>query len=95
MKSSKKSNEIHPIKKSPLPDDFTKIKEESLSDKQREEETVSLGINRGQYFIRIPSKISQLLDLRNGDKIKITAEASESGKQVWMEIVKGESNEKK
>lgn len=92
MKSSKESNEIHTLKKSPLPTDFAKVKEELLSDKHKEEEIAKLGKNRGQYFIRIPTKIARLLDLKDNDKIKITAESSEKKKEVWLEIIKGESN---
>lgn len=93
MKSSKKSNEFHTLKKPPLPHDFAKVKEELLSPTHKEEEIVNLGKNRGQYFIRIPSKIAQLLDLGDNDKIKIFAESGESSKAVWLEIIKGESNE--
>lgn len=92
MKKYKNNNKIHMVEKKPIPEDLHEIRRDLLSDKHREYAIVNLGKNRGQYFIRLPTKISRLLGLEDRDKIKIIAEADDKTNEIKLEIIKGEKD---
>jgi hypothetical protein len=92
MKNNENINKIHNIDKKPIPKDFHEVKQELLSDKLKEEEIVNLGQNRGQYFIRIPTRISRMMSLNPEDKIRIIAESQEGIIDVRLEIIKGDKD---
>ncbi len=89
MKKYKNIEEIHIKEKKPLPKDFNEVKQELLSDKHREVFTVNMGKNRGQYFIRIPTRMAKILELDDNCKIKITTETKEKESNIKLEIIRG------
>jgi ABC-type lipoprotein release transport system permease subunit len=92
MKNSKKDNGIHRNEireeKKPKAQNFEEIKKELLSDKLVDEETVNLGINRGQFFIRIPNRMANRLSLTKEDKIKLILEGKDTNKEIKLEVIK-------
>ena len=95
MNNYKNNDKIHIKKKAPVPDDFAWLTKDLLSDEHKEEEIVSLGVNRGQYFFRIPSKIAGMLSLNKENKIKIIAIQTKKGEDIKLEIIRDEKDDTK
>ena len=68
-----------------------KVFKELLDEEHKEEATSKLGINRGQFFVRIPRVISNRLDLKETDSIKFTITRKNDKDQLTVEIVSNES----
>ena len=89
MKKYKENDKIHTIEKKPIPKDLPEIKRDLLSGKHREEAIMSLGKNRGQYFLRLPTRVTKFLQLGDDDTIKIVAEGDDKSVEIRLEIIKG------
>ena len=92
MKHNENIENIHIAEKRHIPKYFHEEKEELLSDKHKDEETVSIGKNRNQLFIRLPARMVRMLSLTTEDNIKITTEMSEKGADIKLEIIKGDQD---
>ena len=88
MKNNKELDKIHPIDKRSKPKDFDEIKHDLISETHREIAEINIGVNRGQLFIRIPSRITKVLDLTKENKIKLIAEINKKEKKLNIEIIK-------
>jgi len=92
MNNYENNDKIHIKQKKPVPSDFSDVTKDLLSDEHKEVEIVSLGVNRGQYFFRIPSKIAGMLSLNKENKIKIIATATKKGEDIRLEIIRDETD---
>ena len=90
MKSSKKTEGIQLKKATPKPVDIEELKKSLLSDEIHDSEVVAVGANRSQHFVRIPARLTQMLQLSTQKKVKISWRAK-AGKlqEVRMEAVNG------
>lgn len=59
-----------------------------LSEEEVTEATATLGVNRGQFFVRLPVKISERLNLQETDKIKFVVRGKGSNFKLEVEVVK-------
>ena len=82
MKKDKKSEE--------MTKDLEKLKKELLSNELEDSEIVSLGENRKQFFIRLPTRLTNQIQLKSVDKIKILWRCSEEKVKISLEVVKHE-----
>ena len=81
---------IKPVKEvAPPPADLHVVKKEILSNVIKDEKEAIVSINRGQLFVRIPTKIAERLNLKLGDKIKFIVEGEGDKISLNVEIVKG------
>lgn len=87
MKNSKKIDNIHVITKKPPRKDIEVIAKDLLSNELQDSEVVSLGENRKQYFIRLPTRLTDRLKLSKTDKIKVVWTGSESKIKIDLEVV--------
>lgn len=71
--------------KIPIPKELI---EKYLSEEEVTEAIASLGENRGQFFVRIPVKISERLNLQETDKIKFVVRGKGSNFKLEVEVVK-------
>lgn len=62
--------------------------EKYLSEEEVTEATASLGENRGQFFVRIPVKISERLNLQETDKIKFIVRGKGPNFKLEVEVLK-------
>jgi len=71
------------------------LKEELLSEIEKDEAEAVIGENRGQLFVRIPVRISQRLELKKGDKLRFIVEGKHEKQDFRVEVVKSGETEKK
>ncbi|GEM_PF-2606273 len=91
MKKINKAEEIHVIEKNEPTEDIEELRKKLLSNEIHDYEVISLGNNRGQFFIRLPTRMTNRLQLKKEDKIKISLTGSEENMKILLEVVKHES----
>jgi len=85
MKKLKEIKEIQPKKSPSKPTDIEELKRKLLSDEIDDSEVVALGANRSQYFVRIPARLSRMLELTTKKKMKVSWHAK-AGKLLGVKL---------
>ncbi|VVB74118.1 Uncharacterised protein [uncultured archaeon] len=88
LKLSEETEKIHTVEKPEKPKDIDELKKELLSHEITDSETVSLGLNRKQFFIRIPTHMTDRLNLRKEDKIRIVLSGPPDNVVIKLEVVR-------
>lgn len=67
------------------PADLDELRKKLFSKEMTDDEVVSLGENRGQFFIRLPTRMTNKLDFKKGMNIKITLILNDSERRLILE----------
>jgi len=62
--------------------------EKYMSDEEITDAVATLGVNRDQYFVRIPVKISERLNLKKTDKIKFIVRGKGESVKLETEVIR-------
>ncbi|MBI5046340.1 hypothetical protein HZC07_01265 [Candidatus Micrarchaeota archaeon] len=87
MNNFKKSDKIRMKNQHPPREDIEKLKKELLSNELRDEEIINVGENRGQLFVRLPTRITTRIGIKKGDKLRIIAEGIGKNVKINLEVV--------
>jgi len=78
---------ITPGDKPNKPADFEEVEKKLFSKELTDYEVVSLGENRGQFFVRLPTRMTNKLGFKKGMNIKITLVLNDGVRRLSLEAV--------
>jgi len=67
------------------PSDFEEVGEKLFAKDMIDYEVISLGENRGQFFVRLPTRMTNKLEFKRGDKIRITLILHDDERKLVLE----------
>jgi len=82
------TEKIHTVEKPEKPKDIDELKKEMLSHEITDSEMVRLGLNRKQFFIRIPTRMTDRLNLKKEDNIRIVMSGPPENITIRLEVVR-------
>jgi hypothetical protein len=89
MNNSEETEKIHIEETPKRPTDIEDLKKRLLSNEIADSETVSLGVNRKQFFIRLPTRLTDQLMLKKEDKVKVIWKKTPEKMDITLEVEKG------
>lgn len=89
MKNIKETEKIHTTEQPEKPKDIEELRKELLSNEISDSEIINVGLNRNQFFIRLPTRMTDTLNLTKEDKMRITLSGTEGNFKITLEVVKG------
>ena len=88
MKNNKQTEKIHILDKPAKLSYIEGLKKNLLSNKLEDSEIVNLGLNRNQFFIRLPTRMTNRINLKKEDKIKVEWSGTDDEIEIKLEVVK-------